>query len=174
VRKGEEGSTVVFWRLKKVNATAETYPTTDEPDLPDRVIPLLRAYTVFNVAQVDGLPPDLSASSTPAWEPEARAEELLLMSGATIRHGGAQAYYRPGTDEIQLPPRQWFPRSGSYYATALHELTHWSSHRRSVFVSGLNMRSRKQRGSAGCTGIERGDRQSKTRRAAVQGYALSG
>jgi antirestriction protein ArdC len=92
VRRGEEGSTVVFWRLRKIDAVSDTYPTSDEPDLPDRVIPLVRAYTVFNVSQVDGLQPELSASSTPTWEPEARAEELLMMSGATIRHGGVQAY----------------------------------------------------------------------------------
>lgn len=128
VRRGETGSTVVFWKLRRLGATADTYPDEAEPDLHERVIPLLRAFTVFNVAQVDGLPPDLSAPPPPAWEPEARAEELLLMSGAEIRHGGALAYYQPRTDEIHLPPRQWFPQAGSYYATALHEITHWTSH----------------------------------------------
>ena len=68
---------MVFWRLKKIDAIADAYPATDEADLPDRVIPLLRAYTVFNVAQVDGLPPELLRLPTPTWEPEARAEELL-------------------------------------------------------------------------------------------------
>jgi len=89
---------------------------------------LLRSFTVFNVAQIDGLPPELMAVPGVAWEPEARAEELILMSGASIRHGGAQAYYQPGTDEIHLPPRQWFPAGVRYYATALHELCHWTSH----------------------------------------------
>ena len=130
VRRGEHGTAVVFWKLRKVAATAETYPAEDEHDLPDRVIPLLRSFTVFNVAQIDGLPPDLMAVPGVAWEPEARAEELILMSGATIRHGVAQAYYQPGTDEIHLPPRQWFPTSENFYATALHELTHWSGHPR--------------------------------------------
>ena len=128
VRRGGHGVTVVFWKLRKVSATADAYPAEDDPDLPERVIPLLRAYTVFNVAQVDGLPAELSTVPSPTWEPEARAEELLLMSGATIRHGGALAFYQPSTDEIHLPPRQWFPRRDRYYATALHELTHWSSH----------------------------------------------
>jgi antirestriction protein ArdC len=128
VRRGEHGTAVVFWKLRKVAATAETYPEEDEHDLPDRVIPLLRSFTVFNVAQIDGLPPELMAVPVVTWEPEARAEELLLMSGAVIRHGGAQAYYQPGTDEIHMPPRQWFPAGVRYYATALHELCHWTSH----------------------------------------------
>jgi antirestriction protein ArdC len=128
VRRGEQGSSVVYWRLRQVAAVADVYPTENEHDLPDRVIPLLRFFTVFNVAQIDGLPPELMTVPAVTWEPEARAEELLLMSGAVIRHGGAQAYYQPGTDEIHLPPRQWFPVGVRYYATALHELCHWTSH----------------------------------------------
>ena len=128
VRRGEQGTTVVFWKMKKFAATADAYPDETEPDLHERVIPLLRAFTVFNVAQTDGLPAALTAIVHPTWEPEARAEDLLLMSGAIIRHGGALAYYRSGTDEIHLPPRHAFPAADRYYATALHELTHWSSH----------------------------------------------
>jgi hypothetical protein len=99
VRKGERGTTVVFWKLRKVGATADAYPDQGEPDLHERVIPLLRAYTVFNVAQAEGLPAAITATARPAWEPEARAEELLLMAGVVIRHGGALAYYQPRTDE---------------------------------------------------------------------------
>lgn len=128
VRRGEEGSTVVFWQLRKVLATADARPQDEDPsNLPERVYPLLRAYTVFNVAQVDRLPKELSVAPKPTWQPEARAEELLLMSGATIRHGGSQAFYAPREDAIQLPPRQAFPAADAYYATALHELTHWTS-----------------------------------------------
>jgi antirestriction protein ArdC len=129
VRKGAQGTSIVFWRLRHFAATADSYPAEDEHDLPDRVIPLLRSFTVFNVAQIDGLAPELMAAPVATWEPEARAEELLLMSGAVIRHGGAQAYYQPGTDEIHLPPRPAFLTSGGYYNVALHELTHWTSHR---------------------------------------------
>ena len=130
VRRGERGTTVVFWKLRRVSATADTYPDENEPDLHERVIPLLRAFTVFNVAQVDGLPDAIFATVQPSWEPEAKAEELLLMSGAVIRHGGSKAFYQPGTDEIHLPPRQAFPAADRYYATSLHELTHWTSHAR--------------------------------------------
>jgi antirestriction protein ArdC len=92
------------------------------------VYPLLRAYTVFNVAQIEGLRADYVESRKPTWEPEARGEELLLMSGAQLRQGGTRAYYQPATDEIHLPPLAAFPTAGGYYATALHELVHWSGH----------------------------------------------
>ena len=127
VRRGERGTAVVLWRLRKLAATANVYPEPDVTDLHERVIPLLRAFTVFNVAQVDGLPAAMQAVETHPWEPEARAEELLLMSGATIRHGGSRAFLRPGDDEIHPPPPRAFPDTGRYYATALHELTHWTS-----------------------------------------------
>lgn len=129
VRRGEHGTTVVFWQLRRVGVTAETFPDDGEaPSLADKVYPLLRAYTVFNVAQVDGLPASYTETSLAAWEPEAKAEELLLMSGAEIRHGGAKAFYRPSTDEIQMPPRAAFASATGYYNTALHELTHWTGH----------------------------------------------
>lgn len=127
VRRGEQGTTVVFWKLRKLGATVDAYPDEGDPDLHERVIPLLRAFTVFNVAQIDGLPTEVSAVPSPAWEPEARAEELLLMSGVTIRHGAASAFYRPDTDEVHLPHRQWFPSAARYYGTALHEVTHATS-----------------------------------------------
>ena len=131
VRRGEQGTAVVFWQLRKVGATAETFPQGDEsPDLPDRVYPLLRAYRLFNVAQIDGLAAHYVEAQVPTWIPEARAEELLLMSNAMLRHGGSKAFYRPDSDEIQLPPRSAFPTAAGYYNVALHELVHWTAHPR--------------------------------------------
>ena len=118
----------MLWRLRKVSATADAIPDPGEEDLHERVIPLLRAFTVFNVSKIDGVPPALQAVERHAWDPDARAEELLLMCGATIRHGGSRAFYRPGDDAIQLPPPSAFPDPKGYYGTALHELTHWTAH----------------------------------------------
>jgi antirestriction protein ArdC len=128
VRGGERGTTVVFWKLRKVDATADANPDAAESDLHERVIPLLRSFAVFNVAQLSGLPEALNETAPPVWEPEARAEELLLMSGARIRHGGPLAYYQPASDEIQLPLRRAFGTASAYYNVALHELTHWTGH----------------------------------------------
>ncbi len=50
-------------------------------------------------------------------------------SGANILHrAGNRAFYRPSTDTITLPLREQFPTADNYYATALHELGHWSGH----------------------------------------------
>lgn len=130
VRKGEHGMRIVYWRLRKVDARAETQPWPDEQEVNERIVPLLRTYVVFNVAQVDRLPPRLLPAPAPVeWEPEAAAEEILIRSQADLRFGGAIACYRPSDDVILLPERGAFADSASYYGTCLHELVHWSGHK---------------------------------------------
>ena len=97
----------------------------------ERTIQFLKAYTVFNVAQIEGLPSHYYA------QPEATGEKLQLIeaaeaffaaTGAVIRHGGNMAYYAPGPDVIQLPVPEAFRDAESYAATKAHELTHWTRH----------------------------------------------
>lgn len=124
VRGGERGTTVVFYKREEVPADeGEDKPTT-------RVVPLLRSFTVFNVDQCDRLPARLQAPTEDAtrWVREHAPEQLLVDSGAKIEHGGFAAYYSPEKDTIRLPERELFADAGAYYATALHELTHWSGH----------------------------------------------
>lgn len=127
VRGGQRGAQVVFYRLREV---PQPEIERSEDEAKPKVIPLLRAYTVFNVAQVDGLPERLNPPepSRPAWEPQETAERLLKGSGAQIEHGGSMAFYSPLDDRIVIPAREAFKDAGSYYATALHELVHWTGH----------------------------------------------
>lgn len=122
VRRGEHGTPIVFWQRR----ATQTEDPEDEPS--ERRRPFLRAYTVFNVAQIDGLPEPVSSVRPVGWTATEQAEALLHASGATIRHGGVEAYYCPTTDAIQLPTKAAFPAAAGYYGTALHELTHWTGH----------------------------------------------
>src|SRR5271157_190336 len=45
---------------------------------------------------------------------------------STLRFGGA--YYRLSSDTIRLPAHDRFATPSDYYATALHELGHWTGH----------------------------------------------
>ena len=57
------------------------------------------------------------------------AEAILAGSGAVIKHDQAdRAFYSLSEDEIHLPPKEAFPELVDYYATALHELAHWTRH----------------------------------------------
>lgn len=127
VRSGETGTGIVFFKLLERDGDSAR-SANDEPAR--KVIPLLRSFTVFNAAQVDDLPEGLAAAPVPdaAWSPVEAAEALLARSGAAIRHGGDQAFYRPSDDVIQLPLPGVFPQASRYYNTALHELTHSTGH----------------------------------------------
>lgn len=132
VRKGEKGTPVLWFQMLERKDGKEA----DEGDEADsRKVPVARLSWVFNVAQVEGYTPPAVTPSAPQVEPVAAAEALMLASGARIRHEGDRAYYRPSTDEIVLPPKAAFvatPTSTAteaYYATALHELVHWTAPR---------------------------------------------
>lgn len=92
--------------------------------------PFVKGFTVFNAEQIEGLPrlerlplPDMQ------WNEHNTAERILIASGAEIEHRpGNKAFYSPMRDRIVLPDKAQFTDAGSYYATALHELGHWTGH----------------------------------------------
>ena len=134
LRKGEKGTLVQYWKFN------DRVPVKDERGKPVRDgdgnkvyrtvqldKPKVFSASVFNAEQIDGLPP-LEIKS-PDWDRHERAEAVLTVSGADIRHDQAdRAFYRPATDRIHLPPRDSFKSADSYYATALHDLGHHSGH----------------------------------------------
>jgi antirestriction protein ArdC len=124
IRKGEKGSLVVY-------ADSITRKETNEKtgDEIERHIPFLKGYIVFNVEQIEGLPEAYYAKASPNLDPAARidhAEKFFAALGATIRHGGNQAFYSLAEDAIQMPPFESFQSADSYYATLAHEFTHWT------------------------------------------------
>ncbi|WP_225224123.1 zincin-like metallopeptidase domain-containing protein [Limnohabitans radicicola] len=134
VRKGERGTSIQYWKFE------DTRTKTDDlgrPILEPDGTPVQERYkldnpkvfyaTVFNAEQIDGLAPLLKPELK--WDPVERAEQILTNSGAQIQHAAVdRAYYSPARDEIHLPLQAQFPTAGAYYATALHELGHWTGH----------------------------------------------
>lgn len=125
VRKGEHGATVVYANRIKRTETDDNGADTE------REIPFLKAYTVFNVEQIDGLPAHFHAVTGPQLDPQARvarADDFFTRLGADVRHGGNSAYYALHPDYVQIPPFESFRDPESYYATLAHECTHWTRH----------------------------------------------
>ena len=56
------------------------------------------------------------------------AEQILIKSQAQIAFGFDSAYYAMLQDKICMPARERFTSPENFYATALHELTHWTGH----------------------------------------------
>ena len=123
VRKGEKSVLCVYYRMiakrddAQIEGEMETYF-------------MVNPFWLFNVAQIDGLPAGLTAAArlTPpkAFTPHQEAEQLLVNSKASINYGFDSAYYSPSSDKICLPTRERFTSESNFYATALHELTHWT------------------------------------------------
>src|SRR6516165_3632197 len=124
VRKGERGTKVYFVKQLEIR---------DDEDTSTRLVPMLREYTVFNVAQCEGLP-DSVATGKPirVRNPDARdelADAFLRSTGADIREGYGEAYYVPSRDFISMPAFAGFKGADHFYNVAFHELTHWSGHK---------------------------------------------
>ena len=135
VRRGEKGALVQYWKFDEERAVVDQAgkPVLDQDGNPikDRV-PLERPRAfyavVFNAEQIDGLP-ERSIPKPPVWDPIERAEALLKASGADIfERPSNAAFYNPNLDAIVLPERQQFDSAAHFYATALHELGHWTGH----------------------------------------------
>ena len=127
VRKGEHGVGVVY--ADRFTPEAEKERAAAEGDAA-RAVPFLKRFTVFNVAQVAGLPERMLAGAAPLPERELVpvAEALIAACRADFRIGGAEAYYAPGEDYVRVPPQPAFRHQIDYYRTALHELGHWTGH----------------------------------------------
>lgn len=131
VRKGEKSSLIVFYR-EFDNDDAD-----DGDDNDRRPRCMARASRVFNIAQVDGYELTEPASDDNRVDPIAAAEAVVSETGAKISEGGDRAFYSIREDAITMPDRYRFfdTKSGTateaWYATLLHELTHWTgaSHR---------------------------------------------
>lgn len=125
VRKGEKGTRVEFWKFdeekKQPDGSTQKVPL-------DR--PIVRYYTVFNASQIDGdLPPLPKHEQFTETEAIERAQKLLDASGAKIiNQSQDRAFYRPAKDFIVMPLKEQFESGVEYYATATHELSHWTGH----------------------------------------------
>ena len=119
VRKGEHGTQVVFWKLREVEGGRRQAARDPAAALLHRVQHGADRRPAARVAEP--LP------SVPAWA----GDEV---AGATDRRVGGghpawwfRAFYAPGSDYIQIPPRPTFATASGYYATTLHELVHWTA-----------------------------------------------
>jgi len=127
VRRGEKGTQIILYKpitRKKINDDGEEEVSS---------FPLMKTWTVFNIAQVDGNLDQFRASYQP--NPGAAkvvdfgpAEEVIAATGADIRYGGDRAFYSPEDDLIKLPPKDAFETTHEFYGVLAHEVTHWTGH----------------------------------------------
>lgn len=127
VVKGERGQTVVY--ADRFTPEAEKTRAAREGG-EAKSVPFLKRFTVFNIAQCEGLRPGLALDPAPLPEREIVpvAEDVIAASGVDFRIGGDKAFYVPSADFVQVPPQPAFYEQVNYYRTCLHELTHATGH----------------------------------------------
>lgn len=117
VRKGEKGTRIVY--------ADKFVPKSEKGEENPRAIPFLRAYTVFNVAQCDGLPPPPRPPEIPT---ESVIDPIIRNSGVPVYEDRARAAYIPSQDFIEMPARHTFRSFADWGSTILHELVHATGH----------------------------------------------
>jgi antirestriction protein ArdC len=137
VRKGERASPVIFYK---------EFETTPNPDdaADDGKRRVARTSSVFNVDQVDDGPTAIDVPDLGPIVRNQQFDDFVTSTGASITHGGPQAFYMPSTDAIRMPDENRFfstatsTRDDSYAATLAHELGHWTGakHRLNRELSG--------------------------------------
>lgn len=134
VRKGEKGTSIQYWKFndEQIKKDENGQPVLNEQGDSVKIQvalerPKVFFATVFHASQIDNMP--LLTPKEPDWSLLDKAEKILLQSGVSIIHSEEdRAFYRPSSDSIHLPPKEQFKSAANYYATALHELSHWTGH----------------------------------------------
>ena len=100
---------------------------------PEKKIPLLKNYRVWNLDQTEGFTPE--QNENPVEFNHEIAEKFVKNTGANIQHKGNRAFYSSMNDKITMPPKTSFIDTAdanaeqNYYGTLFHELTHWTGHK---------------------------------------------
>lgn len=141
VKKGSFADVIVFtshiWldqNGNNVTKQVEAMATAGQ-QIPDgfNKIPFLKGYNVFNVADIEGLPPDWTTPknvNVTAADRIKAVDEIISRTGAAIDETNTNAaYYSPTLDNIKIPKRWQFDTTEDFYKTLFHELGHWTGHK---------------------------------------------
>ena len=132
VRKGEESTIVIFWKVEDLKQSGDDLDT-EERNEKNRRRFLLRYYRLFNLEQCE-LPQavldKLPKIETHEHDPIEAAERIIanMPNPPEIQYAGSKAFYSSVTDRITLPPRELFISAEEQMATTYHEVSHATGH----------------------------------------------
>ena len=132
VRKGEESTIVIFWKVEDLKQSGEGRDTQESNEKNRRRF-LLRYYRLFNLEQCE-LPQavldKLPKIETHEHDPIEAAERIIadMPNPPEIQYAGSKAFYSSVTDRITLPPRELFISAEEQIATTYHEVSHATGH----------------------------------------------
>jgi len=128
VRKNEKGYKVIKFGTFDPKNEAKA-PETEDSSKKRR--PYLRAYTVFNLAQIEGLPEHYQQQREVEIITRHELHTYADAMSIPVIHGHSHgAYIRVGKEQesIRLPNLEDYPNEDAYIATYFHELIHATGH----------------------------------------------
>ena len=129
LRAGEKGTRIVFWQRNDDESAEDAPDASDGADSRQKPSMFARSYTVFNVAQCDGLPESAPPLVRTDAERIAEADRFFAACGAQVVHQSTDPGYSPSLDLIRIPPIDSFKTNQGYYAALAHEHAHWTGHK---------------------------------------------
>lgn len=128
IRKGEHGSKI----LKMVEVERRKAREGENTEIigeDDRKALVMKAYTVFNGTQIEGMPPlPMRENKVQPIEAVDAIVKGMESTGLDIRTIGSQPCYVPALDVIKMPRAGDFFSSEDYHQTLLHEVCHATGH----------------------------------------------
>jgi len=125
IHKGTKGTRIVY---------SDTM-VKEREDGSEQRISFLKSYAVFNATEIHNLPEQYRFNYDCEQDkrkrintPRQEMVDFVLNAKTKLCHGGAEAFYRPRTDEVHMPIIDDFHGVEEYYATLLHEMIHWTGH----------------------------------------------
>lgn len=130
VNKGAEGRLVTFWKMYDSK-------TEKDKDGNPKKVPVLKYYTVFNIANDTNLEVKHHKELMKTFDTAPIEEIDALIKSYTDRSGlkivnekwTDKAYYSPSEHAVHLPNINQFKDASSYYSTLFHELIHSTGHK---------------------------------------------
>ena len=132
IRKGAKADIVVFFKKYEKKTSDSDTANEGEGEESKRTAFVLRYYHVFHIADTEGIESKLEQRElNNEVQPIDKAEQII--NGYITRPDAPKfrntefsnnAFYRPSTDEVQVPMMAQYKDTEEYYSTAFHELTH--------------------------------------------------
>ena len=125
VKEGAKGTPIVYCDTFKKEVLGK------DGEVEEREMSFLRYYTVFNVAQVDGIETPPSNVVERPFNPIGECEKIVadMPHPPELKVGvGGRAFYRSSEDAVYMPRAELFVSDEEYYSTLFHELVHSTGH----------------------------------------------
>ena len=124
VKEGAKGTPIVYCDTFKKEVVGK------DGEVEERELSFLRYYTVFNVAQVDGIEVPASDVAERPFSPIHECEKIVadMPFPPAIKTGSDRAFYRSSEDTVYMPRPELFESDEEYYSTLFHEIVHATGH----------------------------------------------